>query len=228
MSSNKYTISVKAEHGEHICHHHHDAYEKKAKVVVIISFVTMVAEIIFGYITNSIALLTDGIHMGSHVLAIGLTWFAYLFIKKHKNNTQFKNSTSKILSLSGYTSAIILLVVALLMMVEAFGRVLDPESIKFNEALIVAIIGLFVNLISAKILHHDHEHSDHNIRAAYLHVLSDALTSILAIAALIVGKTYNIMWADALSGIVSSIVILKWSFGLIAQSGKKLVDYSDE
>jgi cation diffusion facilitator family transporter len=215
-------------HHDHTHHHHHEVHEGKTKLVVGITAVAMTVEITAGYITNSMALLSDGWHMSSHVMAIGLTWFGYAFAKRHKANSKFKNGTEKVLSLSGYSSAIILMVVAVLMLIESFQRIYHPENIHFKEALIISVIGLIVNILCAKILHHEEDHSDHNIRAAYLHVLADAVTSIFAIIALVLGIVYNIVWLDAVSGIIGSIVIVKWAYGLILQSGKTLLDYSHE
>ncbi|MFO0322704.1 MAG: cation diffusion facilitator family transporter [Bacteroidota bacterium] len=209
-------------------HAHSDIYANKTKIVLFISVIAMLFEILFGYITNSMALLSDGWHMASHVLAIGLTWVAYLFIKKNKDNKKFKNGTDKILSLSGYSSAFLLLFVALLMIVESFHRIMHPENIHYNDALIVAILGLIINLISAKVLHHNDEHSDHNIKAVYLHVLADALTSVFAIIALFIGNAYNISWLDSITGILGSLIIIKWAIDLIIQSGKTLLDYSSQ
>lgn len=199
--------------------------ESKTKIVVAITAVTMIVEIISGYITNSMALLADGWHMGSHVLALGLSWIAYYFARKNENNKNFRNGTGKILSLSGYSSAIFLLVVAILMAVESIERFYNPLEIHFFEAIIVAIVGLIVNIASVFILHTKHHEHDHNIKSAYLHVLADALTSLTAIIALIAGMIWNLHFLDALGGIISSIVITKWSIGLLLDTGKDLLDY---
>lgn len=219
------------EHGND--NHHHDhaptfhaLHEKKTRLVVIITAVAMVIEIFFGYYTNSMSLLADGWHMASHVLAIGITWFAYVFIRKHSNNEKFLHGTDKLLSLSGYTSAIFLFVIAFIMAKESIERFFNPVEIRFEEAIIVAIIGLVVNLACARILHHDHAHSDHNIRAAYLHVLADALTSITAIIALTAGYFWNLFYLDSFSAIISSIVIAHWAFNLAKRAGKDLIGYT--
>jgi cation diffusion facilitator family transporter len=214
-------------HGHHDLEelHHRAIHEKKTRYVVIITAVVMFAEIFFGYYTNSMSLLADGWHMASHVLAIGMTWFAYVFIRKHANETNFPSGTNKILSLSGYTSAIFLLIIAFVMASESIERLAAPVEIRFEEAIVVAFIGLIVNLICAGILHHDHSHSDHNIKAAYLHVLADALTSITAIIALVSGWLWNLYFLDSLSAIISSLVILNWAIRLAFRAGKDLIGY---
>lgn len=209
-------------HGEH---HHHHTNEEKTKWVVILTAITMVAEISFGYWTNSMALLADGWHMASHVFALGLTWIAYFVARKYSQTETYSFSKEKILALSGYTSAVFLLLVAIIMAIESVGRLINPMEILFKEAIVVAIIGLIVNGVSAVFLHHDHDHGDHNIRSAYLHVLADGLTSLTAIVALIVGMYQNIYWLDSLSGIISSVVITKWAIDLIKGSGKDLINF---
>lgn len=205
--------------------HQHHSHEKKTRWVVYLTAITMVIEIAFGYYTKSMALLSDGFHMASHVLALGLSWIAYSYARKHSDNKNFKSGTGKILALSGYTSSIILLIIAILMAFESVQRIINPVHIKFTEAIFVAVIGLIVNIISAIILHHKEEHSDHNIKSAYLHVLTDALTSVTAIIALTLGIYWNNYSLDALSGIISSIVITKWAIDLAKNSGKSLLDY---
>jgi cation diffusion facilitator family transporter len=198
--------------------------EQRTKYVALLTAITMVVEIIFGLTTHSMALLADGIHMGSHVLAIGLSWIAYIIIRKVSKNQYFKGKTDKILSLSGYSSGLMLVIFAFVILYEAVMRILNPAEIQFEEAIFVAIIGLFVNLVSAFLLHHKHEHSDHNIRAAYLHVIADALTSVTAIIGLTAAMIWNIIWFDALGAIISSFVIIRWSIGLLRDSGKVLLD----
>ena len=140
-------------------------HESKTLWVVLLTAVTMVVEIVFGISTKSMALLADGIHMSSHVLAIGLSGFAYVMVRKLSQNSKFSGNTAKILSLSGYTSGILLFVFAIYIVVEAIGRLYSPVIIAYNEAIVVACVGLAVNVASAFLLHHDHEHSDHNIKA---------------------------------------------------------------
>ncbi len=196
--------------------------EKKTMWVVLLTAITMVFEIFFGITSNSMALLADGIHMGSHVLAIGLSWIAYIFVRKLKDKESFNGNTSKILSLSGYSSGLFLLGFAIFILIEAVQRLLNPLAISYNEAIIVALLGLLVNIVSAVILHH--KHSDHNIKAAYLHVIADAFTSITAIIGLLAAKYWQIMWLDTLGAILSSFVIIKWSVGLLKDTGKNLLD----
>lgn len=198
--------------------------EHKTMWVVIIAASTMVLEILFGISTGSMALLADGIHMGSHVFAIGLSWLAYVIVRKLATNSAYKGNSQKILSLSGYTSGLLLLIFALVIVYEAIQRYIHPSEIQFQEALIVACIGLVINILSAFMLHHSHEESDHSIRAAYIHVLADALTSLTAIIALIAAMLWNILWLDALGAIISSLVIIMWSVSLLKESGKELLD----
>ena len=192
--------------------------------VVLLTAVTMVIEIIFGISTRSMALLADGIHMGSHVLAIGLSWVAYIIVRKVSQNENFTGNSNKILSLSGYSSGLLLLIFAIVIIVEAVQRFMNPVDIIYKEAIIVAGIGLLVNILSAILLHHEHEHSDHNIRAAYLHVLADALTSLSAILGLTAEMIWDIPFIDAVAAIISSLVIIRWSVGLLKVSGKTLLD----
>ena len=192
---------------------------------MLLTAVTMVAEIGFGYYTNSMALLADGWHMSSHVLAIGLTWFAYALVRRNQDNPRFTAGTGKILALSGYTSAILLEIIAIWMAIESVARFLKPQEIKFGEAIVVAVVGLIVNAVSAVVLHHKQEQSDHNIRAAYLHVIADGLTSLTAIAALTAGWIWQIYSLDALSGVICSLIITKWAFDLARNSGRDLLDY---
>lgn len=184
----------------------------------------MIVEIIFGLTTRSMALLADGIHMGSHVLAIGLSWIAYIIVRKVSKSKKFSGNSDKILSLSGYSSGLMLLIFALVIMIEAAERFYNPVTIGYEEAILIAIIGLVVNVASAFLLHHDHEHSDHNIRAAYLHVIADALTSVSAILGLTAALIWDIPFIDTVAAIISSLVIIRWSAGLLKGSGKVLLD----
>lgn len=218
-----------------------DQNEKRTFYVLLLTLVTMVAEIISGTIFGSMALLADGWHMGTHAAAFCITLFAYRYARKHAHSEKFSFGTGKVSVLGGYTSAIALGIVALLMVVESVHRLFNPEAIQFNEAIIVAIIGLLVNLVSMLLLHdnhhhhhsdhdhdHDHHHHDHNLRAAYLHVLADALTSLLAIVALLFGKYYGWNWLDSVVGIVGAAVIAKWTIALIKQTSPILLDESIE
>ena len=203
-------------------------HESKTLWVVLLTAVTMVVEIVFGISTKSMALLADGIHMSSHVLAIGLSWFAYVMVRKLSQNSKFSGNTAKILSLSGYTSGILLFVFAIYIVVEAIGRLYSRVTIAYNEAIVVACVGLAVNVASAFLLHHDHEHSDHNIKAAYLHVVADALTSLSAIGGLIAAMVWDIPFIDTIAALISSAVIVKWAYGLLRDTGKALLDIKAE
>lgn len=191
--------------------------------VVLLTAVTMVVEITTGLATHSMALLADGIHMGSHVLAIGLSWLAYIFVRKVSGNDKYKVSSERILSLSGYTSGMLLLIFAIFIIVQAVERFINPLHIEFRQAIIVAFIGLGVNIVSAFLLHHDEKESDHNIKAAYLHVIADAVTSVSAILGLTAAMIWSISYVDTIAAIISSLVIIKWAAGLLKESGRTLI-----
>ncbi|GBL01546.1 transporter [Vibrio harveyi] len=222
---------------------HNQKGEKRTLYVLILTVTTMVVEIAAGTMFGSMALLADGWHMGTHAAAFCITLFAYRYAKQNAHNDRFSFGTGKVSVLGGFTSAIALGIVALMMMVESIHRLFNPESIQFNEAIMVAVIGLVVNLASMLLLqdhhhhghdHHDHHshdhehehHHDHNLTAAYFHVLADTLTSLLAIVALIVGKFYGWIWLDAMMGIVGAVVIGKWTLGLMKQTAPVLLDES--
>lgn len=209
--------------------------EKRTLQVLCLTACTMVVEIIAGSMFGSMALLADGWHMGTHVAAFMITIFAYRFARKNADNPVFAFGAGKVSVLGGFASAIALAVVALVMLIESIQRILDPQAIQFNEAIAVAVLGLTVNLVSALLLQdghhahahqHDHHHHDHNLRAAYLHVLADALTSLLAIIALLSGKYFGWGWLDPVMGIVGAVVITRWSFGLLRETGPVLLDGS--
>lgn len=214
----------------------HEKGERRTTQVLFMTAITMVVEIIAGVAFGSMALLADGWHMGTHVAAFMITIFAYRYARKHENNPLFSFSTGKVSVLGGFASAIALLVVALVMVVESIERMLNPQDILFNEAIAVATLGLIVNAICAFLLqgHHDqshdhqHHHRDHNLRAAYFHVLADALTSILAIVALLSGKMFGWNWLDATMGIVGALVIARWSYILLKETSPILLDGSIE
>ncbi len=191
--------------------------------MVILTAVTMVVEIIAGWLTGSMALLADGIHMGSHVLAIGLSWAAYVLVEKLSANPSFTGSKEKVLTLSGYTSGLMLLIFAVMIIAGAVGRFINPRVIEYKDAIMVAFIGLGVNIFSAFLLHHDHEERDNNIRAAYIHVLADAVTSVAAILGLITAMIWGLPYVDAIAALISSAVIIKWSIGLLRDSGRELI-----
>ncbi|SBS34709.1 Cadmium, cobalt and zinc/H(+)-K(+) antiporter [Marinomonas aquimarina] len=222
--------------------------EKRTLYVLLLTFATMVLEIAAGTLFGSMALLADGWHMGTHAAAFCITLFVYRYARKHKHSGKFSYGTGKVAVLGGYTSAILLGLVALGMLFESFHRLVSPVAIEFNAAITVAVIGLVVNLLSMLLLGHQHDHGhshdhhhghshdhshghahhhdhhDHNLSAAYLHVLTDALTSVLAIVALLVGKWVGWTWLDPLMGVVGSLIIAKWAWGLMQQTSPILLD----
>lgn len=211
--------------------------ERNTWKVISLTLVMMVIEIIAGLLFGSMALLADGFHMATHTFALGITAIAYYYSRKHAHDRRYSFGTGKIGVLGGYTSAIFLALVSFVMIFESIIRLVTPISIRFNEAIFVAVIGLAVNLVSAYLLHghevghhhsdHEHnDHQDHNLRAAYLHVIADALTSLLAIIALVTGKYFGWFWMDPIMGIVGAIVILRWAYSLVTQTGKILLDYN--
>lgn len=207
--------------------------EKKTLVVIIFTILAMVAEIAYGYFTNSVALLADGYHMGTHALALGLTFAAYVLIRKFANSPRFPNGTDKIGTLTAYTSSIFLGFTGIWIIIEAVQRFFNPLEIRFDEAILVAVIGLVVNAVCILIMEgkhhhheHEHEHEDYNFKAAYYHILADALTSVLAIGALLVGKYFNFVCLDSVIGILGGILILKWAVGLLTNTVKILIDMS--
>ncbi len=206
-----------------------DENERKTLAVTIFTIITMLVEIIYGYATHSMALLADGFHMGTHALALGLTFIAYILIRKFKGSDLFPHGTEKIGTLTAYTSSLFLGFTGLWIIIEAVKRFINPVQIYFNEAIFVAITGLIVNGICILIMENSHHHShihkeDYNFKAAYYHILADALTSILAIFALLTGKYFNIVCLDPLIGILGGILILKWAFGLIKHTVIELID----
>ncbi len=221
-------------------HNFADSYEKgeqRTVAVLMITAVTMFAEIIAGTVFGSMALLADGWHMGTHVAAFMITIFAYRYARKNENNPQFVFGTGKVSVLGGFASATALAVVALIMAVESAERIVNPQKIYFDEAIIVAAIGLLINIVSAFLLqdyhYHEHDcehhhHHDHNLKAAYFHVLADALTSVLAIVALLAGKMLGWQWLDPVMGIVGAIVITRWSYELLKESAPILLDKTAE
>ena len=218
------------EHHDGHHHHHHENInaenERKTLIVIIFTVVTMVAEIFFGYISNSMALLADGCHMGTHAFALGIAFFAYFFINKIQNCGNCELVSSKISAFAGYTSSLFLLVTALWIIVEAGERLLNPLKISFNEAILVAVIGLIVNLVCVVIMEYGNKHKDedYNFKAAYLHILTDALTSVFAIVALFAAKYIGWTFLDPIMGFVGGALILKWSIGLIKDTSKILLD----
>ncbi|MBN2342610.1 MAG: CDF family Co(II)/Ni(II) efflux transporter DmeF [Deltaproteobacteria bacterium] len=224
--------------------------EKKLLFIIGISLITMVGEITGGTVFGSMALLADGWHMGTHVLALGIAYGACILARKIARDPRFGFGPGKVSALGGFAGAILLGTVAFEMLSKGMERWFHPEVIQFNEALIVAAIGLLVNTVGAFLLHegahahsahsheHDHTHShnlashnkgghghDANMQSAYLHVITDALTSVLAIAALLLGKRFGWVWADAAVAMLGGIIILKWTVGLLKSSGAALLDF---
>ncbi len=213
----------------------HEKGEVRTKQVLVITTIAMVAEIVAGTVFGSMALLADGWHMGTHAGAFAITIFAYHYSRKHSDNRDFTFGTGKVSVLGGYSSAIALAVIALFIGVESIHRLIVPLEIRFNEAIAVAVLGLTVNIFCAFLLHGSHTHThghgdnhvhhhDHNLRGAYLHVLADALTSVLAILALSFGKLFGLQWLDPLIGIVGALVITRWSYGLLKDTSTILLD----
>lgn len=216
--------------------------ERNTRWAVLLTACMMVAEIAGGWLFNSMALLADGWHMSSHALALGLAVLAYGAARRYANDPRFSFGTWKIEVLGSYTSALLLLLVAGLMLYQSVERQLDPSPIHYQQAMLVAALGLLVNLACAWLLrdghaHHGHGHSHHhhhhdhhahrhdlNLRAAYLHVLADAATSLLAIVALAGGLLWNAAWLDPLMGIVGAVLVSVWACGLIRQSSRVLLD----
>ncbi|PKN65801.1 MAG: cation transporter [Deltaproteobacteria bacterium HGW-Deltaproteobacteria-12] len=218
---------------QHVFNVEKKTIEKRTLIVVIVTFITMVAEIIFGWLTNSMALFADGWHMGTHAFALGLSLLAYILARKYAKDDRFTFGAWKIEILGAYTSAIVLGIVGLLMIFTSVERIINPLSIQYNQALFVAVMGLSVNLICAVILHaeeHAHEHADHsnhqdlNQKSAYLHVVADALTSALAIVALMGAKYLNFNWLDPFMGIVGAFLIIRWSVLLLKDTANILIE----
>ena len=202
--------------------------EVRTLIVIGITGIMMLVEVTAGLLFGSMALLADGLHMGSHAAALSINVFAYSFARRHANNPDFSFGTGKVNALGGFAGAVLLAVFALMMAAESAKRVLHPVTIAYNQAIVVAVMGLAVNGACMWILKHnaqDHgHHHDHNLRSAYLHVLADALTSVLAIAALLTAKYFGVVWVDPIMGIVGAALVTHWSVGLIRSSSDVLLD----
>jgi cation diffusion facilitator family transporter len=232
----------------------HARNERRTWLVVWLTLGMMVAEIVGGSLFGSMALLADGWHMSTHAVAIGIAALAYRYARRHADNPRFAFGTGKFGELAAFTSAVVLGMVAVMVAYESVLRMADPKPIAYGEAIAIAVLGLVVNLISAWLLredhdhhHHGHDHSHHhghtqdhssddhdhahahhhrdnNLRAAYVHVLADAATSVMAIAALILARAFGWVWIDPVVGIVGSLVIASWAYGLIKSAGAVLID----
>ena len=216
----------------------HAENERRTWLVVALTAAMMVVEIVGGTIYGSMALVADGWHMSTHAGALGIAAFAYRYARGHARDARFSFGTGKVGELAGYSSALLLAVISLLIGYQSVSRLFSPVTISFDEATVIAAIGLGVNLASAWLLNeqhahehdhdHDHDHAhhhhDHNLRAAYLHVLADALTSVLAIAALLTGRFFGWTWMDPVMGIVGALVIANWSLRLLRNAGAVLLD----
>jgi cation diffusion facilitator family transporter len=211
----------------HDHHHDHDHGERGTRFVFWLTMATMAVEIISGWAFGSMALLADGWHMASHAGAMAVAWFAYVWARRNADNPDLVFGAGKVNALSGFASAVGLFLVAAYMGAESLARLFSPVPIAFGPATFVAVLGLTVNLVSAWWLRdEDHAHShDHNLKAAYMHVLADALTSILAILALLGGKFYGLGWLDPVMGVVGALVVGRWALGLLRQTARVLLDH---
>lgn len=201
--------------------------ERRTRWVIALTFAMMVIEISGGHLLGSMALLADGWHMASHVAALSVTAFAYVYTRRHAGSTRYSFGTGKVGALGGFGSAVALALVAVLVLVESAERLASPVPIRFDEAIAVAGVGLLVNVVSALLLREDHGdplHHDHNLRAAYLHVLADALTSVLAVVALVAGKLLHWTWMDPAMGAVGALLITRWSWSLLRDTSRVLLD----
>jgi len=230
-----HTKNLEAWRHDHVfSHDQKKSGEGRTLAVVALTAVMMVVEIATGLAYGSMALLADGLHMASHTVALSISVFAYIISRRLAFDRRFAFGVGKINSLAGFASAVMLLGFALIMVIESVDRLLNPVNIAFDQALLVAMVGFVVNGVSAWILvstPHDHahgdshDHHDHNLRGAYLHVLADALTSILAIFALLAGKFVGASWLDPAMGIVGAVLVTRWSLGLVRDSSRVLLDH---
>jgi cation diffusion facilitator family transporter len=235
-------------HKDNLSHWHHDHTfaqdqrtpgESRTLIVIAVTALMMLVEISAGIQFGSMALLADGLHMASHAVALGITAFAYAYARRHARDRQFSFGTGKVNALGGFTGAVLLAIFALYMGFESVVRLVNPVDIAFNQAIAVAMLGLVVNGASVFILgvddhghdhQHAHEHSDHhhhhdhNLKSAYLHVMADALTSLLAIVALLSAKYFGWVWMDPIMGVVGAVLVARWSYGLLGTTASVLLD----
>jgi cation diffusion facilitator family transporter len=221
---------------------HHAANERRTLIVVGLTAAMMVAEIGGGAIFGSMALIADGLHMSTHAAALGIAALAYVYARRHADDPRFAFGTGKFGDLAAFASGLALAMVAVFIAYESIGRLIQPRPIVYNEALAIAGLGLCVNLASAWLLredrehhhdhHHDHDHghshADHNLRAAYVHVLADAATSLLVIGGLFLARNFGLIWMDPVVGLVACSVILSWAYGLLRDSGGVLLDVTPD
>lgn len=220
----------------------HDANTRRTLWVVVLTTLMMVGEIVAGTIFNSMALLADGFHMATHAVALAVAAGAYAYARRNAHNRRFTFGTGKVGDLAGFASALVLAIIAIGIAVESIQRLINPSTVAFGEATVIAVIGLLVNIASAVLLsgdhhhhghdHHGHDHhhahhQDNNMRSAFMHVLADALTSVLAIAALLAGRYLGWVWLDPVMGIVGGLVISIWSWNLLRDTSAVLLDTSD-
>lgn len=224
----------------------HDENARRTLWVVMLTVVMMAGEIAAGYMTGSMALLADGFHMATHAGALGIAAAAYAYAKRNAKSQRFSFGTGKVGDLGGFASALILGLVSLGIAVESVIRLFHPTQVEFGTATLIAVAGLLVNIVSALLLGHGHSHGhshehelghehshshhchDNNLRSAYVHVLADALTSVLAIAALLAGQYLGWVWLDPVMGIVGAIVIARWAWLLMGATAVVLLDQTDE
>jgi cation diffusion facilitator family transporter len=238
---------------DHLSHEHmflgdnHDENTRRTLWVVVLTALMMVGEIVAGTVFNSMALLADGFHMATHAVALAIAAGAYAYARRNAHNRRFTFGTGKVGDLAGFASALVLAIIAIGIAVESVQRLFNPSTVAFGEATVIAVIGLIVNIASAFLLsgghhHHGHDqhahghdhdhhhgahHRDNNMRSAFMHVLADALTSVLAIAALLAGRYLNWVWLDPVMGIVGGIVIAAWAWNLLHDTAAVLLDTSD-
>lgn len=224
----------------------HERAESRARLVTLLTAAFMGVEIVTGLVFGSMALLADGVHMATHVGALGLAALAYWLARRHAKDRRFSFGSGKFGDLAAFASAIVLGLLSIGVAIESVRRLFEPVSVRYGEALVIAAIGLLVNIASAALLHEGHHHHDHphtddhdhdhhheahqdnNLRAAYVHVLADAATSVAAIVALAAGMGFGLAWADPLVGVLGALVIASWSLGLMRDSGLVLLDAEDD
>lgn len=226
------------QHGHFFLGKKQDRHERRTWFVVALTATMMVVEIVGGSIFGSMALVADGWHMSTHAAALGIAALAYRFARVFSADARLSFGAGKMGELAGFSSAIMLAIIALFIGYESLTRLFSPVVIGFEQAIPIAVVGLAVNLVSAWLLHdedhhqhgpdddrhHSHHHHDTNQRAAYVHVLADALTSVLAIVALLAGRFLGLNWLDPVMGLVGTAVILAWSWSLLRSAGAVLLD----